>query len=124
MTAHIKNSDNVPALATPHGEVINELIGRTAGGSVAHSLAQITILPGRASRKHYHRQAEESYYILAGRGDVELDGERHKVQAGDAIMIPAGMVHQIFNPTTNEHLVFLAVCLPAWTPDNSVFLDE
>jgi mannose-6-phosphate isomerase-like protein (cupin superfamily) len=121
---HIKSRENVPAFANPHGEVVYELIGMKAGGSSQHSLAQITILPGKASRKHYHPVAEESYYIVAGRGRIEMDGETQQVHAGDAVLIPANKVHQIFNDSqSNENLIFLAVCLPAWTPDNSVYLD-
>lgn len=121
---HIRNNDDVPAFASPHGEVVYELIGNKAGGSNAHSVAQIVIQPSKASRKHYHPTAEESYYILAGRGLVVMDGERREVNAGDAVMIPPKAVHQIFNNGTgNELLVFLAVCVPAWTPDNSVFVD-
>lgn len=121
---HIKNTDDVPAFASAHGEVVYELIGHKAGGSTQHSLAQITILPGKASLKHYHPEAEESYYILAGRGRIEIDGETREVSAGDAVLIPPDVTHQIFNASqSNENLVFLAVCLPAWTPDNSVYVD-
>lgn len=121
---HIKNSDSVPAFAQPHGEVVCELIGKRTGDIASHSVAQIVIQPGKASRKHYHPSADESYYILAGQGRVTLDNQTQRVAAGDAIMIPAGAVHQIFNTNnTGESLIFLAVCVPAWTPDNSVYLD-
>jgi mannose-6-phosphate isomerase-like protein (cupin superfamily) len=121
---HIKNSDDVPAFASTHGEVVYELIGHKAGSSTQHSLAQITILPGKSSLKHYHPDAEESYYILAGRARIEMNGAVREVKAGDAVLIPPNVTHQIFNASaSNENLVFLAVCLPAWTPDNSVFVD-
>lgn len=121
---HIKRSDDVPAFASPHGEVVYELIGHKGGGSANHSLAQIALPPGKSSLKHYHPQAEESYYILAGRGHIILDDERQQVTAGDAFMIPPNVVHQIVNDSSsNETLIFLAVCLPAWTPDNSVYVD-
>lgn len=121
---HIKRSDDVPAFASQHGEVVHELIGNKAGGSSAHSMAQITLPAGKASRKHYHPVAEESYYILAGRGSVLIDDVVKSVGGGDAIMIPPNAIHQIRNDSpTNENLVFIAVCIPAWTPDNSVFLD-
>jgi len=120
---HILRSDNVPAFASPHGEVVYELIGNKAGGSTRHSLAQIVLPPGKASRKHYHPEAEESYYILSGHGKVIIDDVSQDLTGGDAIMVPTGAVHQIFNTSGNELLIFLAVCEPAWTPDNSVYLD-
>jgi mannose-6-phosphate isomerase-like protein (cupin superfamily) len=36
----------------------------------------------------------EVYYILEGTGEMELDGERHTVQAGDAILIKPGCRHR------------------------------
>lgn len=121
---HIQRSDAVPAFAQPHGEVVYELLGHKGGGTTSHSVAQILLPPGKASRKHYHPTAEESYYILAGRGRVAIGEESHPVHAGDTIYIPATAVHQIFNDGhSGENLIFLAVCLPAWTADNSVFLD-
>jgi hypothetical protein len=124
MPMHIKRSDTVPAFAAPHGEVVYEMVGEKTGVVHSHSVAQIVLPHGKASRKHYHPVVEESYYILAGRGRVILDGEEEQVNAGDTIYVPAGAVHQIFNAGQhNENLIFLAVCVPAWTPDNSVFLD-
>ena len=121
---HIQRSDNVPAFASPHGEVVYELIGEKAGDISGHSVAQIVLPPGKAAQKHYHPVAEESYYILAGRGRVTIDNETREVTAGDTIYIPANAVHEIENHTSgHENLIFLAVCVPAWTPDNSVYVD-
>ena len=46
------------------------------------------------SRIHYHKRLTEIYYILEGAGEMELDGEQHAVQAGDAILIKAGCRHR------------------------------
>ncbi len=119
---HIKRADDVPSVATPHGELIHELIGKSIGGGINHSIAKITLPTGKASRKHYHPIAEESYYILSGTGAVKMDDDRTEVHSGDAIAIPKAVVHQIFN-TGGTPLVFLAICAPPWTPDNSVYLD-
>lgn len=120
---HIKRTESVPGFSSPHGEVVHELIGHTGGGSTQHSVAQITLHIGKASRKHYHPEAEESYYILAGRGRITMDDETVQVSAGDAIMIPPNVVHQIFNDSPSDKLIFLAFCLPAWKASDSVFLD-
>ncbi len=120
---HIKNTEAALALEGPHGEVIYELIGHVAGGSEAYSLAEIKLPPGKASRRHYHPTAEESYYILKGVATVELDGETRQLSPGDAIAISPKKAHQIHNLSGTD-LVFLAVCVPAWTPDNSVYLDQ
>lgn len=119
---HIKNAKDIQGYGSAHGEIVRELSGNAAGGSQAHSLAQIVIPPGKASLKHYHPVAEESYYILSGSARMEVDGQSTTLGHGDAVAIAPPSVHQIFN-VGEVDLVFLAVCAPAWTPDISIFLD-
>lgn len=119
---HIKNAKIVDPITTEHGEIIYELIGHAAGGTAAYSLAQITIPPGKASRKHYHPVAEESYLVLSGTGHLAVDGETILLGPADAVAILPDQVHQIFNAGETD-LILAAICVPAWMPDNSVFLD-
>ncbi|NDJ76270.1 MAG: cupin domain-containing protein [Chloroflexi bacterium] len=119
----IRNVKSIEPVESEHGEIVYELLGATAGGTQAHSLAHVVIPAGKAARKHYHPIAEESYYILSGTGRMELDGDSATVGPGDSVAILPNQVHTIVN-TGSEDLVLLAVCVPAWTPDNSVFLDE
>jgi mannose-6-phosphate isomerase-like protein (cupin superfamily) len=60
---------------------------------------------------HVHEVAENIYYILQGRGIVELDGKRHLVEPHMVVHIPAGVRHGIFN-TGLEDLVFIVVASP------------
>ena len=46
------------------------------------------------ARTHYHKRLTEIYYILEGEGEMELDGERHAVRPGDAILIKPGCRHR------------------------------
>jgi mannose-6-phosphate isomerase-like protein (cupin superfamily) len=119
---NVRNPRTIPPVKSEHGEIICELFGNSAGGSQAHSLAQIVIPPGKASLKHYHPVAEESYSILSGTARMEIDGETVQVGPGDSVVIVPPQVHRIFN-TGADDLVMLVVCAPAWTPDNSVFVD-
>lgn len=119
---HICNAASVTGFESAHGEIVFELMGQTAGGSQQHSLAQIVLPPGKASRKHYHPIAEESYYVLSGTAHIELDGHSATLNTGDSIVLLPTQVHQIRNAGDGD-LVILAVCVPSWTPDNSVYLD-
>ena len=119
---HLRNVDEVAPARSAHGATIYETVGLSAGGSSAHSLAQIVLPPGCASLRHYHPVAEETYHILSGAGVVEIDGARRTVRPGDSLYIPPGAAHRIANEGSAD-LVFLAICVPAWTPDNSVFVD-
>ncbi|HLV36791.1 MAG TPA: cupin domain-containing protein [Spirillospora sp.] len=119
---YLKNTDDITPITSPHGEIVREYLGKAVGGAQQHSLAQITLPPGHASRKHYHPVVEESYLILSGEGRMVIGHEEQRVRPGDAIAVPVHAIHQIFN-TGSTDLVFLAVCAPPWTPDCSVFID-
>ncbi len=113
----------VETLITQHGEVIYELIGRSAGKlSTRHSVARVVISPGKGSRLHQHPEAEESYTFLLGRGRMLLGEQVLDVHPGDAVLVRSGVAHQIRN-AGEQDLEFVAVCVPAWEPENSVYLD-
>lgn len=120
----ITRKDNIKEpFVDAQGEKIYELIGspKTSGGSVKHSLAYSVIPSGCSSKRHYHPQDEETYYILKGNAKLVIDGKEHHVSAGDAIFIQPLERHQIF-ATGQSDLEFLAICAPAWQPTNSVFI--
>lgn len=119
---YIRHQNDCQPLVSEHGEIVYELAGAAAGGAAQHSVAHIELPPGKASLKHFHPAAEESYYVLTGVGRLVVDGETFTLQPGQVAVITPGMVHQIFNDGP-DRLHFLAVCAPAWTPDNSVYLD-
>jgi mannose-6-phosphate isomerase-like protein (cupin superfamily) len=67
--------------------------------------------PRHYAEVHVHEVAENLYYVLRGKGIVELDGVRHLVEPHTVVHIPAGVRHGIFN-TGLENLVFLVVATP------------
>jgi mannose-6-phosphate isomerase-like protein (cupin superfamily) len=57
----------------------------------------------------YHLQKEdEIYYILEGKGVMQMNGETFPVQAGDAILTRTGSSHGLA-PAGKENLVLLIV---------------
>jgi mannose-6-phosphate isomerase-like protein (cupin superfamily) len=119
---HIKDKADCTPIVSAHGEVVYELMGKAAGGTTQHSLAHIEMPAGKGSLPHHHPEAEESYYILQGQARLIVDGETYTLSTGQSVAITPGMVHQILNDQ-DEPLHFLAVCAPAWIPDNSVYRD-
>lgn len=85
-----------------------------------HSLAYVIIPPQAASRKHYHPQAEESYYVVSGVGRMEIEGQTVMLGAGDSVLIEANEWHQIWCAGT-ENLVFVVTCVPPWEAGNAVY---
>jgi len=105
-------------MTSPSGETLQEILGLQTGDCKSHSLAVVTIPPGKLSSAHYHKDSDESYLILSGQARLTLDKKDYKLVAGDACLIQPQEVHQIFNESDHD-LIFLAVCIPAWHPDDS-----
>jgi mannose-6-phosphate isomerase-like protein (cupin superfamily) len=113
-----KITDYPARLGDVTGESVQELLGLQAGGASSHSLALVTIKPGKSSAPHFHKKSEESYLILSGLASMQIDQAQFELDAGEAVLIEPLEVHQISNPG-NEALTFLAVCVPAWHPGDS-----
>lgn len=57
--------------------------------------------PGVSEGNHTHpssKPLEEIYYFLEGEGKMTFETEDVDVNAGDAIMVPPGILHGIYNP--------------------------
>jgi len=118
-----KKSQRSPDITNPDGEIIQEILGAKTGGVQSHSLAEVTIPPGKSSTPHFHKQSEESYLILSGKATLVIDQETFELFSGDACLIQPQEVHQIANHS-DEDLIFIAVCVPAWQPYDSFNITE
>ncbi|HJR94991.1 MAG TPA: cupin domain-containing protein [Gaiellaceae bacterium] len=87
--------------------------------SDAQSLAEASLEPGRATQRHYHGRSEEIYLIVEGGGELEVDGERREVSAGDAILIPPGAWHELTSGEDGVRL--LCCCVPPYSDDDTFF---
>ena len=105
---------------TADGSTIRSLLDRTNAPVARQSLAEAAVPAGGATQRHYHRLSEEFYFLLEGRGTMEIDGETRKVGPGDAILIPAGAWHQI-TADTGETLRFLCCCAPPYAHEDTYF---
>ncbi|NPA25399.1 MAG: cupin domain-containing protein [Deltaproteobacteria bacterium] len=79
------------------------------------SIARARVEPGVSTRWHRLKGITERYYILSGRGLVEI-GELppREVAPGDIVIIPPLCRQRISNTGTGE-LVFLCICTPRFT---------
>ncbi len=87
------------------------------------SLAEARLSPGCATTPHRHPHTEEIYYILDGRGQIQIESEKANVGPGDAIAIPPGKRHQIIN-TDSLPLKFLCCCVPAYEDKDTILLEN
>jgi len=54
----------------------------------------IVLLPRQKHPYHYHEKKEETFQLLHGDMEVELDGKRTRMQPGDTILVPPGGWHK------------------------------
>ena len=116
----VSKDDIKNPIKAPLGELIYEMIGSSedTGDTSKHSLAYVVIPPNFSSPAHYHKVSEETYYVLKGAGRMIIGGNEFTLSPGQACLIMPGEIHQIFNDMEGD-LEFLAICAPAWTPDDS-----
>jgi mannose-6-phosphate isomerase-like protein (cupin superfamily) len=115
----IRSLDAAYAFTTADGSTIREVIGPRTTPPGAQSLAEATLEAGQATQRHYHATSEEIYFLLEGSGEMEVDGERAHVEAGDAVLIPPGAWHQI--RADDARLRFLCCCAPPYSDADTFF---
>ncbi|RYD72575.1 MAG: cupin domain-containing protein [Verrucomicrobiaceae bacterium] len=114
----VQNLSEQQPFTTKDGSTIRSILDRTNAPVQNQSLAEAQVPAGTATQRHYHKLSEEFYFILAGRGVMEIDGEEREVGPGDAILIPAGAWHTI---TASETLRFLCCCAPPYAHEDTYF---
>ncbi len=84
----------------------------------------INTLPAGASVPfvHYHKENEEIYFIVSGKGYMEIDGEKVALEAGDWLRIAPEAKRQLFAETdlTEVCIQVKAGSLTQWTATDGV----
>jgi len=109
----IKNLNDVTPFITKDGSEIRELLAYRNSSIRNQSLAEASLPPGSSTQEHYHARTEEIYFITAGQGLMCIDGETAEVKAGDAVAIPPGKKHKLWN-TGQQTLKLLCCCSPCY----------
>lgn len=105
---------------TADGSTIRSILDLTNAPVENQSLAEASLPPGGATERHYHKASEEIYFVLEGKGLMEINGKEQEVGPGDAVLIPAGDWHQI--ETQGESVLrFLCCCAPPYSHEDTYF---
>ena len=100
---------------TPEGCYITE-VSNTPDDPDA-SIARARVRPGVTTRWHRLKGTAERYYIVEGRGRVEVGKiPPQEVKAGDVVLIPP-MCRQRITNIGSEDLILLAICTPRFSND-------
>ena len=119
----IKNLNDVEAFTTKDGSEIRELLAYRNSSIRNQSLAEARVPARGSTLEHYHALTEEIYFITAGRGQMRIETETRDVRVGDAIAIPPGKKHKIWN-TGTEPLCILCCCAPAYEHGDTVISEN
>ena len=92
------------------GEPIRSVITESADAAVV----AWHVKPGQRIAAHVHPQGQDTWTILSGCGEYQLeaDGTSCRIVAGDVVVAHTGCVHGVYN-SGSEPLVFISVVSPA-----------
>ncbi|TSC67002.1 MAG: N-acetylneuraminate synthase [Parcubacteria group bacterium Gr01-1014_66] len=77
-------------------------------------------LPDQWNPTHYHKQKDESFHVLAGEVEVEIEGQKKKLTPGDTLWIPCGVWHA-FGTHTGAIIEEIST---ADSPGDSFYIDR
>ena len=119
----IKHLDAVPSFITKDDSEIRELLAHRNSSIRNQSLAEARLPAGGCTQEHYHIKTEEIYFITHGIGELSIEGERRCVVPGDAIAIPPGRKHKLWN-VGKETLRLLCCCAPAYEHADTIITER
>ncbi len=67
-----------------------------------------------------HDDVDQFIRVEAGHGTALLDGQEHVLEDGSAVVIPAGMKHNIINSSRTEMLKLYTIYSPPEHPDGTI----
>lgn len=82
-------------------------------------LVVMSLLPGEDIGEEVHT-LDQFIRVEKGSGEVVLDGTRHAIGDGSAIIIPAGTRHNIINTSANEPLKLYTLYAPPNHKDGTI----
>jgi mannose-6-phosphate isomerase-like protein (cupin superfamily) len=119
----IQKLNACPEFVAGDGTLLRELLHPDKQAiDLGYSLAHAIVAVGQTSLPH-SLKTSEVYYILSGKGEMHINGERQTVESGDAIYIPPQAEQFICNQGT-EPLVFICIVDPAWRQEDEIIRTE
>jgi len=104
------NWEELPPLTSPRHRL----------GLSGVALGLINLPPGQGyTFTHRHREQEEVYIVLAGHGEILIDGERLALEAGDLVRVDPASRRALNNNGTTPLRIICAGGVPAGYPKHA-----
>ena len=83
-------------------------------------LVVMTLQVGEEIGQETHADRDQFIRVETGQGEAILDGERHALSDGSAVVIPAGTEHNVVNTSASEPLRLYTIYSPPEHPDGTI----
>ena len=83
-------------------------------------LVLMSLQPGDEIGLEVHEEHDQFIRVESGVGAVLLNGERHRLGDGIAVVIPAGVEHNVINTSSDHPLRLYTLYSPPEHPDGTV----
>jgi len=107
--------ESVERSELPGGSWSRMLVTAARVGGSRASLGCSLFTPGAETAMVRH-EAEEVAYVVAGRGEIRLDGGAVPFAPGDALHIPAGIWHAVANTGDEDVIMVFGFAHPDYPP--------
>src|SRR4030066_1254385 len=87
-------------------------------------LVVMSLKPGEDIGMETHGGVDQFIRVEAGQGRAILNGAEHKIEDGSAVVIPAGVEHNIVNSSATEPLKLYSIYSPPEHPHGTVHKDK
>lgn len=106
------------SIPAPGSKVIEEYVGRASTDTDRVSIAHMIAPPGW-TEPYQQPDFDEITIVVKGAVDVEHDGGRERVSAGEAIITEKGERIRYLNTSSTESAEYWAICLPAFSTESA-----
>ena len=89
--------------------------------TAAHSqLVVMSLLPSEEIGMETHNDVDQFIRIEKGTGQAILNGEMTDIKEGSAIVVPAGVIHNIINISPDQKMKLYTIYSPAHHKDGTI----
>ena len=83
-------------------------------------LVLMNLKPGEEIGEEVHTTIDQFFRFEKGEGVVSIDGVKHKVADGDAVIVPAGAKHNVINSSKTTDLKLYTIYSPPEHVDGTI----
>lgn len=87
-------------------------------------LVVMSIAPDEDIGMETHKDVDQFFRVEAGIGRAVLNGKEYNLEDGSAVVIPAGVEHNIINRSKSEPLKVYTIYSPPNHPDGTINKDK